>query len=41
MTQKRKATVKGVEAMPRIVKVTLEKTANLSRFGSTNGSLGV
>lgn len=32
---------KGVEATPRIVEVTPEKTANSSRFGAANGSLGV
>jgi hypothetical protein len=32
---------KGVEATARIVEVTPEKTANSSRFGVANGSLGV
>jgi hypothetical protein len=31
---------KGVEATARIVEVTPEKTANSSRFGVANGSLG-
>jgi len=32
---------KGVEATARIVEVTPENTANSSRFGVANGSLGV
>ena len=39
--EEEQANGEGVEAAARIVEVTPEKTANSSRFGVANGSLGV